>query len=195
MKKYLILLFLSFFIAFNAQSSSDGTNEMSKKSSGEVKDCFESLNRGIFAFNQAIDTLIIEPVAKGYRYLPKPIRNGTSNVLNNISLVVTIPNNILQGDIKVAGKNSARFILNSTIGILGFFDPATKIGLNDYVKEDWGQTLGTWGVGEGCYIVLPVLGPSTLRDASASLVNYVGGNAWYNITAVSYTHLRAHETR
>ena len=174
MKKYLILLFLSFLITFNAHPSSDGTNEMSKKSSGEVKDCFESLNRGIFAFNQALDTLIIEPVAKGYRYLPKPIRNGTSNVLNNISLVVTIPNNILQGDIKVAGKNSARFILNSTIGILGFFDPATKIGLNDYVKEDWGQTLGTWGFGEGCYIVLPVLGPSTLRDASASLVNYVG---------------------
>ena len=157
MKKYLILIFLSFLITFNAQSSSDGTNEMSKKNSGEVKDCFESLNRGIFAFNQALDTLIIEPVAKGYRYLPKPIRNGTSNVLNYISLVVTIPNNILQGDIKVAGKNSARFILNSTIGILGFFDPATKIGLNDYVKEDWGQTLGTWGVGEGCYIVLPCL--------------------------------------
>ena len=153
MKKYLILLLLSFLINFNAHSSSDGTNEMSKKSSGEVKDCFESLNRGIFAFNQVLDTLIIEPVAKGYRYLPKPIRNGTSNALNNISLVVTIPNNILQGDIKVAGKNSARFILNSTIGILGFFDPATKIGLNDYVKEDWGQTLGTWGVGEGCYIV------------------------------------------
>ena len=188
MKKYLILLFLSFLINFNAHSSSDGTNEMSKKSSGEVKDCFESLNRGIFAFNQALDTLIIEPVAKGYRYLPKPIRNGTSNALNNISLVVTIPNNILQGDIKVAGKNSARFILNSTIGILGFFDPATKIGLNDYVKEDWGQTLGSWGVGEGCYIVLPVLGPSTLRDASASLVNYVGGNAWYNITVDEDTH-------
>ena len=188
MKKYLLLLFLSFLITFNAHSSSDGSNEMSKKNSGEVKDCFESLNRGIFAFNQALDTLIIEPVAKGYRYLPKPIRNGTSNVLNNISLVVTIPNNILQGDIKVAGKNSARFILNSTIGILGFFDPATKIGLNDYVKEDWGQTLGTWGVGEGCYIVLPVLGPSTLRDASASLVNYVGGNAWYNITVDEDTH-------
>ena len=188
MKKYLILLFLSFFITHNAQSSSDGTNELSKKSSGEVKDCFESLNRGIFAFNQVLDTLIVEPVAKGYRYLPKPIRNGTSNVLNNISLVVTIPNNILQGDIKVAGKNSARFILNSTIGILGFFDPATKIGLNDYVKEDWGQTLGAWGVGEGCYIVLPILGPSTIRDASASLVNYVGGNAWYNITVDEDTH-------
>ena len=109
-------------------------------------------------------------------------------MLNNISLVVTIPNNILQGDIKVAGKNSARFILNSTIGILGFFDPATKIGLNDYVKEDWGQTLGKWGVGEGCYIVLPILGPSTLRDASASLVNYSGGNAWYNITVDEDTH-------
>ena len=162
----------------------DGTVEINSKSSkqdSDVKDCFETVNRGVFAFNQGLDKIFFKPVAKGYRYLPKPIRNGTSNVLNNISLVITIPNNILQGDIKVAGKNSARFILNSTIGILGFFDPATKIGLNDYVKEDWGQTLGTWGIEEGCYIVLPILGPSTLRDASASLVNYVGGNAWYNV--------------
>ena len=189
MRKIVCLLILSIFINCNAYSSSDGTNEMSKSNkTGEVKDCFEGLNRGIFAFNQALDTFIIEPVSKGYRYLPTPIRNGASNALNNISLVVTIPNNILQGDIAVAGKNSARFILNSTIGILGLFDPASKIGLNDYVKEDWGQTLGTWGIGEGCYLVLPVLGPSTLRDASASLVNYAGGNAWYNITVDEDTH-------
>ena len=189
MKKLIFLLILSFLINFNAYSSSDGSNEISKSNnSGEVKDCFEGLNRGIFAFNQALDTFIIEPVAKGYRYLPTPIRNGASNALNNISLVVTIPNNLLQGDITIAGKNSARFILNSTIGILGLFDPASKIGLNDYVKEDWGQTLGTWGIGEGCYLVLPILGPSTLRDASASLVNYAGGNAWYNITVDEDTH-------
>ena len=71
---------------------------------------------------------------------------------------------------------------------MGIFDPASKIGLNDYEKEDWGQTLGKWGVGEGCYIVLPILGPSTLRDASASLINYSGGNAWYNITVREDTH-------
>ena len=88
----------------------------------------------------------------------------------------------------LAGKNSARFIVNTTIGILGIFDPASNMGLNDYEKEDWGQTLATWGVGSGCYIVLPVLGPSTLRDTTASLINYVGGDAWYNITVDEDTH-------
>ena len=120
--------------------------------------------------------------------MPSPLRKGTSNALNNISLVVTIPNNVLQGDIAVAGKNSVRLIINSTIGVLGIFDPASSMGFNDYEKEDWGQTLGKWGVGEGCYIVLPVLGPSTLRDATASLVNYSGGNAWYNVTVKEDTH-------
>ena len=161
---------------------------MSKSSNGETKDCFEGLNRGIFAFNQVLDNVIIEPVAKGYRFLPSPIREGTSNALSNLSLVVTIPNNILQGDMSLAGKNSARFVVNSTLGILGIFDPASKMGLNDYEKEDWGQTFAKWGVGEGCYLVLPILGPSTLRDATASLINYTGGNAWYNITVDEDTH-------
>ena len=182
MKKYLILLFLSFLINFNAHSSSDGTNEMSKKSSGEVKDCFESLNRGIFAFNQALDTLIIEPVAKGYRYLPKPIRSGTSNALNNLSNVVTIPNNVLQGQFKEAGINTLRFSINTTLGIACIFDVASYYGLKKLDKEDYGQTLGTWGVKEGCYFVLPVLGPTTVRDSLGSMVNFTGGDAWYNVT-------------
>ena len=101
---------------------------------------------------------------------------------------MTIPNNVLQGEVGLAGKNTVRFIVNSTLGILGIFDPASKLGLNNYEKEDWGQTLATWGVGSGCYIVLPVLGPSTLRDATASLINYAGGNAWYNITVDEDTH-------
>ena len=168
--------------AFSCFAGTDGTLEVSKSKNGEVKDCFEGLNRGIFAFNQALDQIIIEPAAKGYRLLPSAIRTGTSNALSNISLVVTIPNNILQGDFNLAGKNSARFLVNSTIGVLGIFDPASNIGLNGYDKEDWGQTLGKWGVSEGCYIVLPILGPSTVRDATASLLNYSGGNAWYNIT-------------
>ena len=182
MKKIIIYIFVSFFISFNSIAGTDGEKTMSKSSNGETKDCFEGLNRGIFAFNQVLDNVIIEPFAKGYRYLPSPIREGTSNALSNLSLVVTIPNNILQGDMSLAGKNSARFVVNSTLGILGIFDPASKMGLNDYEKEDWGQTFAKWGVGEGCYLVLPVLGPSTLRDATASLINYSGGNAWYNIT-------------
>ena len=82
----------------------------------------------------------------------------------------------------IAGKNSLRFILNTTLGIVGIFDVASYYGLEKPDKEDYGQTLGTWGVGAGCYIVLPVLGPSTVRDAAGSLVNVIGGDAWYNIT-------------
>ena len=182
MFKLFKILFISLFLTTSSLAGSDGQNDLSKKNDGEVKDCFEGLNRGIFAFNQALDNIIVEPLAKGYRYLPSPIRTGTSNALSNLSLVVTIPNNILQGDIGLAGKNTGRFLVNSTIGILGIFDPATKLGLNDYEKEDWGQSLATWGVGEGCYLVLPILGPSTLRDTVGSLTSYIGGDAWYNIT-------------
>ena len=182
MKKFFTSIIIVFCVLSNAIASSDGKLELSSNGNGEVKDCFEGLNRGIFAFNQALDKIIVEPVAKGYRYLPSPIRSGTSNFLNNLSLVVTIPNNILQGDFSMAGKNTARFAVNSTVGILGLFDPASKIGLNDYEKEDYGQTLGSWGIGEGCYLVLPVLGPSTVRDTIGSLGNYFGGDAWYNIT-------------
>ena len=188
MKKLLILIFLSSLISFSAHAGSEGQEELSKKSSAEVKDCFEVINRGIFAFNQALDASIFEPLAKGYRLLPSPIRSGTSNFISNLSLVVTVPNNVLQGDIGLAGKNTARFVVNSTVGILGLFDPATKLGLNDYSKEDYGQTLGRWGVGEGCYLVLPVLGPSTARDTIGSLTNYLGGDAWYNITVGQDTH-------
>jgi len=182
MKKFLILLVLSSLISFSAYAGSEGQEELSKKTDTEIKDCFEGINRGIFTFNQALDTAVFEPLAKGYRLLPSPIRSGTSNFISNLSLVLTVPNNVLQGDIGLAGKNTARFVVNSTVGILGLFDPASELGLNDYSKEDYGQTLGRWGVGEGCYLVLPVLGPSTARDAIASLANYMGGDAWYNIT-------------
>ena len=163
-------------------AGSDGQNELSKNTNGEVKDCFETVNRGIFAFNQAIDGLIFEPLAKGYLHLPSPIRTGTSNFVGNLSTLLTIPNNVLQGDFGIAGKNTLRFVVNSTVGIIGLFDPASAIGLNSYEKEDYGQTLGKWGMGEGCYVVLPVLGPSTARDAIGSLGNYMGGDAWYNVT-------------
>ncbi len=182
MSRIFKVIVLSLFVATSSMAGSDGQNELSKNTNGEVKDCFETVNRGIFAFNQAIDGLIFEPLAKGYLHLPSPIRTGTSNFVGNLSTLLTIPNNILQGDFGIAGKNTLRFVVNSTVGIIGLFDPASAVGLNSYEKEDYGQTLGSWGVGEGCYVVLPVLGPSTARDAIASLGNYMGGDAWYNVT-------------
>ena len=187
MSRIFKVLIVSLFIATSSMAGSDGQNELSKNTNGEVKDCFETVNRGIFAFNQALDGLIFEPLAKGYLHLPSPIRTGTSNFVGNISTLLTIPNNVLQGDLGVAGKNSLRFIVNSTLGIIGIFDPASAIGLNSYEREDFGQTLGSWGIGEGCYIVLPVLGPSTARDAIGSLGNYMGGDAWYNVTVKNDT--------
>jgi len=169
--------------ATNVSADTDGENSLSKKNSGEVKDCFESLNRATFALNQGLDNAIFEPIAKAYRVLPSPVRSGTSNVLDNLSTLITVPNNVLQGDFKKAGINTGRFIVNTTLGIAGIFDLAQKIGFPDYEKEDYGQTLGAMGVGEGCYLVLPVLGPSTIRDSAGSFVNILGGDAWYNISA------------
>ena len=104
MKKIFVLLILSyFFISFSAYAGSEGQEELSKKTNSEVKECFEGLNRGIFAFNQVLDTIVLEPLAKGYRYLPSPIRSGTSNFVGNISTLLTIPNNVLQGDFGIAG--------------------------------------------------------------------------------------------
>jgi len=154
----------------------------------EVKDCFERVNRATFALNQGLDKTIFEPIAKGYRKLPSPIRTGTGNVVSNLSNLVTIPNNILQGDLKTAGINTGRLAINTTLGILGIFDVAQQMGfVKDYKKEDYGQTLGSWGVGEGCYLVLPILGPSTARDTVGSLASLLGGDPWYNITVNNNT--------
>ena len=187
MSRIFKVIVLSLFITTSSIAGSDGQNELSKSSNG-AKDCFEKVNRGIFAFNQAVDGLIFEPLAAGYRHLPSPIKTGTSNFVGNLSTLLTIPNNVLQGDLGIAGKNTLRFIVNTTVGIAGLFDPASAMGLNSYEKEDFGQTLGSWGVGEGCYVVLPVLGPSTARDALGSLGNYMGGDAWYNVTVKNDTH-------
>jgi phospholipid-binding lipoprotein MlaA len=121
-------------------------------------------------------------LAKGYRKLPKPIRKGTGNMVNNLSNLITIPNNLLQGQLQQAGLNTLRFTLNTTIGILGFFDPANGLGLKAVGKEDYGQTLGAWGSHSGCYFVLPVLGPTTVRDFTGTVINFVGGDPWYNVT-------------
>ena len=163
-------------------ADSDGQNELSKNTNGQVKDCFEGINPAVFSFNEGLDDLLIEPIAKGYRSLPAPIRSGTSNVLTNLSSLITIPNNVLQGQVKTAGVNTGRFIINTTVGIFGLFDVAQAMGFPEYEKEDYGQTLGVWGVGSGCYLVLPVLGPSTIKDTAGSFINVMGGDPYYNVS-------------
>ena len=186
MKKFLKLFIIAIIFSSSAYAGSDGENELSKKSK-LIKDCFEPLNRATFALNQGLDKVIFKPVAKAYRILPSPVRSGTSNALDNLSSLVTIPNNILQGDFAKAGVNTVRFLINTTIGIVGIFDVAEKMGFPEYEKEDYGQTLGALGVGPGCYLVLPVLGPSTVRDTVGSLANVVGGDPWYNVTVANDT--------
>ena len=188
MKKILIITTVILLAISNVSAGTDGENSLSKKNSGQTKDCFEKVNRGIFAFNQTLDGAIFEPLAKGYRKLPMPIRRGTSNVLTNLSTLITVPNNLMQGEIKKAGENTLRFVVNTTLGILGIFDPASGLGFAELEREDYGQTLAKWGVGEGCYLVLPVLGPSTARDAIGMLSGTMGGgDPWYNVTVKNDT--------
>jgi phospholipid-binding lipoprotein MlaA len=179
MKKILTILALSLFFFANSFAGNDGELILSKKSK-PVKDCFEPINRFTFAVNMGLDKVIFKPVAKGYRVLPSPVRSSISNVLDNITNLVTIPNNVLQGEFKKAGINTGRFAVNTTIGVLGIFDVAQKMGFTEYDKEDYGQTLGTYGIGPGCYLVLPVIGPSTVRDTAGSFINIMGGDPWYN---------------
>ena len=128
------------------------------------EECFEGVSRSIFKFNMTFDKAVLEPLAKGYNKLPEPIKNGTSNFTSNIAILLSIPNSILQGNIKQVGHSTGSFLINSTVGVFGILNPAKKMGLKP-LKEDVGQTLGTYGVGPGCYLVLPILGPSTARDS------------------------------
>ena len=179
-KKLTITVIYILLLAFNANAGSDGELALKKDQPQEIKDCFEKLNRATFAFNQGLDKALIKPIAEGYRNLPDPIQKGTKNAVTNLSTLITIPNNILQGDVKTAIINTGRLAVNTTVGLLGTVDVANKMGFPKYEKEDYGQTLGKWGVGPGCYMVLPVLGPSTVRDTAGSFANILGGDPWYN---------------
>ena len=180
LKKLSITIIFTFLLAFTANAGSDGELVLKKNQPKKIKDCFENLNRATFSFNQGLDNAIFKPIAKGYKNLPDPIQKSTGNAVKNLSNLITIPNNILQGDVRTAIINTGRLAINTTIGLLGTIDVANKMGFPKYEKEDYGQTLGAWGVGPGCYIVLPVLGPSTLRDTAGSFVNVLGGDPWYN---------------
>ncbi len=136
-----------------------------------ANECFEKFSRGTLKFNQGLDRALFKPIAKGYRALPVPIRTGTGNFVSNLRSLLTFSNNILQGDLGAAGNTAGRFAVNTTVGIFGIFDPATKLGLEKRGREDFGQTLGVWGASTGCYFVLPILGPTTTRDAVGMIGN------------------------
>ena len=142
----------------------------SNLSAGTEKECFEKASRGIFKFNQGFDKAVLRPIANGFNKLPQPIKNGTGNFTSNIATLLTVPNHILQGQWRLAGESSASFLINSTVGVLGFANPAAKMGLKNQ-QEDIGQTLGAYGIGAGCYFVLPILGPTTVRDSAGMIAD------------------------
>lgn len=127
-------------------------------------DPLENTNRKIYDFNQKLDEVVLEPVADAYSKLPQPVRNRVRNFFDNVAYLNVILNDFLQGKVHQGVEDTTRFVYNSTFGLAGLFDVATHMGLPAH-DEDFGQTLGVWGVGEGAYLTLPVLGPNTLRDA------------------------------
>jgi phospholipid-binding lipoprotein MlaA len=150
-------------------------------------DRFERYNRAMYRFNTGIDRAVLRPLAEGYAKLPRPIRGGIGNFIGHLAYADTIVNDFLQGKFSDGGKDLARFTLNTVVGVGGLFDPATAAGLqkND---EDFGQTLGKWGVPSGPYVVLPFLGSSTLRDAPTWAVsNALDARSYLNQDALNYS--------
>lgn len=130
------------------------------------EDPWEGFNRPIFRFNDTLDTYALKPIAQGYRAVtPQFLEDGVHNVFGNIGDVGNLANNLLQGKVHDAGVDTGRLIFNTTFGVLGFFDVAKHMGLQKS-NEDFGQTLGVWGLESGPYLVIPFLGPSTVRDAA-----------------------------
>ena len=158
----IITLLITLSVAF-APSISKAEND---------NDPLEPINRVIFEFNEIVDDNVLEPVAKGYKYVtPDPVEKGVSNFFSNLGEIGTIANDILQLKFKQATRDTMRFAINSTVGVFGILDVATPLGLTKN-REDFGQTLGFWGVPNGPYLVLPFLGPSSFRDTPSMLVDY-----------------------
>tara|TARA_Y100001936_G_scaffold143855_1_gene140338 strand:- start:331 stop:1116 length:786 start_codon:yes stop_codon:yes gene_type:complete len=175
-KNLIFVIFISFFASniIGAESDNVDTDSADFNTGNyedEIFDPLEPVNRAIFSFNNFADKVILEPAAKGYKKLPSPVQSGIGNFLNNLKLPLVVVNQLLQGQGKNAAESSGRFIVNSTAGLFGLIDVAEKIGL-EQTQEDFGQTLATWGVGDGFYIVLPIFGPSNVRDTAGMILTY-----------------------
>jgi phospholipid-binding lipoprotein MlaA len=148
----------------------------------EVNDPLEGLNRGVYKFNEIVDDAVLQPVARGYRsVVPEYGRDRVGAALSNLNEPVTFLNTMLQGNVQGALSSFWRFVINTTLGVGGLFDTAAEVGLKP-VKEDFGQTLGSWGAGEGAYVVLPVIGPSSVRDTVGMVVDGVANPFSYLAT-------------
>jgi len=160
--------------SLGACASDDQTAQLETEEAGWFgpdNDPLEFVNRFTFAFNDALDTMLIQPAAATYRVIvPRPVRDGIRNVLRNLNGPVILANDLLQGEWDRAETTFMRFLINSTIGVAGIFDVAAEWGY-EYHSEDFGQSMATWGVGEGFYLVLPLLGPSSARDAVGIVVD------------------------
>ena len=173
MKTLIIIIYIVFYNYSVLSGEADKVTTTSSDyetsyTEDEIYDPLEGFNRAIFKFNNVADRIILEPVARGYRKLPSPMQSGISNFLSNLRMPLVIVNQLLQGQVKNSAESTGRFVFNTTAGVFGLFDVADNIGLEEK-NEDYGQTLATWGVGDGFYVVLPIFGPSNLRD-SAGLV-------------------------
>jgi phospholipid-binding lipoprotein MlaA len=171
-----ICIFALALLCTSCASINPKTNEAYKPS--DLKnDPWENINRRIFAFNEVIDSVILKPAALTYqKFMPEPLQKGVDNFYNNIEDAYSIANNILQLKPKETAENTMRFAMNTSFGMLGFIDIASLVGLNRK-KEDFGQTLGYWGMPSGPYLILPLLGPSTVRDAAGKSIDIIGTSA------------------
>jgi len=165
----------------------------------DPRDPLESYNRGMYKFNKAVDDAVMKPIAKGYKAItPEPIDRGITNFFNNIADVTSAVNNLLQFKLSRAGSDVGRVVANTTVGVLGFFDVATNMGLPSY-KEDFGQTLGYWGGVPSPYLVLPFIGPSTLRDTiglggdivTNPLFSLANDEVYWGLIALDFVDTRA----
>jgi len=161
--------------ASQPKPAADGWSGSDEQEIAEVdseNDPLELLNRFTFAFNLALDTMVFQPVASFYRFLlPVPVRDSVRNTVRNLRSPLILINDVLQGEMERAETTLVRFLTNSTIGVLGLFDVAADMGY-PYHNEDFGQTLGAHGMGEGFYLVLPIIGPSNPRDGIGMLVDF-----------------------
>jgi len=166
---------------------------------GNPRDPLEPLNRAVYTFNDGFDAILVKPAAEFYRFIvPEFARTGVSNFFSNLNDVIVSVNSLLQGKFTQAGSDVGRLLVNSTVGVLGLFDVATGMGLEKH-NEDFGQTLGYWGIGDGPYLVLPFLGPSNVRDTFgwagdvyAWPITYVKDDHWrYGLAAVRFVTLCA----
>ena len=173
-RKIIYISIFALFLQTNLVMAGSTDSEELKDSGSQnsANECFEGFSRAMFKLNHGLDKAIFEPVAKGYRAHPSPIRKGTGNAVDNLRSLLTFSNNVLQGDFREAGNTAGRFLINSTVGIIGIWDPAAALGLEKKGKEDFGQTMGVWGIDSGCYFVLPILGPTTVRDTVGTVGNF-----------------------